>query len=82
MCILDITFNLLKSNIHTKLINSTLFVAAMKSIGELQGEQTAWDTDRLRHVMSLRLPVVKVEDHDGGDNTAGHHEHDAVEIGA
>ena len=30
--------------------------------------------------MSLRFPVVKVEDHDGGDHTAGHHEHDAVEV--
>ena len=32
--------------------------------------------------MSLRFPVVKVEDHDGGDHTAGHHEHDAVKIGS
>ena len=28
------------------------------------------------------VPVVVVEDHDGGDNTAGHHEHDAVEVGS
>ena len=27
------------------------------------------------------LPVVVVEDHDGGDHTACHHEHDAVEVG-
>ena len=26
------------------------------------------------------VPVVVVEDHDGGDHTAGHHEHDAVEV--
>ena len=32
--------------------------------------------------MSVSLSVVIVENHDGGDNTAGHHEHDAVEIGA
>ena len=25
--------------------------------------------------------MVVVEDHDGGDNAGGHHEHDAVEIG-
>ena len=34
----------------------------------------------VRHVVSVGLPVVVVEDHDGGDHTAGHHEHDAVEI--
>ena len=28
------------------------------------------------------LPVVVVEDHDGGHHTAGHHEHDAVEVGS
>ena len=33
-------------------------------------------------MMSMSLSVMIVEDHDGGDNTAGHHEHDAVEIGA
>ena len=33
------------------------------------------------HVVSVRLPVVVVEDHDGGDHTGGHHEHDAVEVG-
>ena len=27
------------------------------------------------------LPVVVVEDHDGSHHTAGHHEHDAVEVG-
>ena len=26
--------------------------------------------------------VVVVEDHDGGDDAAGHHEHDAVEVGS
>ena len=30
--------------------------------------------------MSVGLPVVVVEDHDGCDDTAGHHEHDAVEV--
>ena len=25
--------------------------------------------------------MVVVEDHDGGDDAGGHHEHDAVEIG-
>ena len=31
--------------------------------------------------MCLWLPVVIVEYHDGGDHTACHHEHDAVEVG-
>jgi hypothetical protein len=31
--------------------------------------------------MSVRLPVVIVENHDGGHHTARHHEHDAVEVG-
>ena len=26
--------------------------------------------------------MVVVEDHDGGDHGAGHHEHDAVEVGS
>ena len=26
------------------------------------------------------MPVVVVEDHDGGDHAAGDHEHDAVEV--
>ena len=30
--------------------------------------------------MSFMLPVVVVEDHDGGHHAAGHHEHDAVEV--
>ena len=30
--------------------------------------------------MSIRLSVVVVEDHDGGDHAGGHHEHDAVEV--
>ena len=30
--------------------------------------------------MCVRLPVVIVEDHDGGDHGACHHEHDAVKI--
>ena len=33
-----------------------------------------------RHGVGVRLPVVIVEDHDGGDHGAGHHEHDAVEV--
>ena len=28
------------------------------------------------------FPVMKVEDHDGGDDAAGDHEHDAVEVGS
>ena len=32
--------------------------------------------------MSVCLPVVVVEDHNGGDHAGGHHEHDAVEVGA
>ena len=33
------------------------------------------------HVLvSVCFPVVVVEDHDGGHHTAGHHEHDAVEV--
>ena len=31
--------------------------------------------------MGVGLSVVVVEDHDGGDHGAGHHEHDAVEVG-
>ena len=34
------------------------------------------------HLVSICLSVVVVEDHDGGDHTAGHHEHDAVKIGS
>lgn len=30
--------------------------------------------------MGLRLPVVIVEDEDGGHYAGGHHEHDGVEI--
>ena len=30
--------------------------------------------------MGLRLPVVIVEDEDGGHHAGGHHEHDGVEI--
>ena len=33
------------------------------------------------HVVRLLVPVVIVEDHDGGHHGAGHHEHDAVEVG-
>ena len=32
--------------------------------------------------MGVRLAVVVVEDHDGGDHAARHHEHDAVEVGS
>ena len=32
--------------------------------------------------MCGRFSVMIVEDHDGGDDAAGHHEHDAVEVGA
>ena len=32
--------------------------------------------------MGVLLSVVIVEDEDGGDHARGHHEHDAVEIGA
>ena len=32
--------------------------------------------------MSFILPVVVVEDHDGGDDAASDHEHDAVEVGS
>ena len=35
----------------------------------------------VRHPMGVCQPVVVVEDHDGGDHTGGHHEHDAVEVG-
>ena len=34
------------------------------------------------HLVSICLSVVVVEDHDGGHDTAGHHEHDAVKIGS
>ena len=36
----------------------------------------------VRHVVGVGLPVVVVQDHDGGHHTAGHHEHDAVEVGS
>ena len=32
--------------------------------------------------MSISQSMVIVEHHDGGDNAGGHHEHDAVEVGA
>ena len=32
--------------------------------------------------MGVCLAVVVVEDHDGGDHAARHHEHDAVEVGS
>ena len=32
--------------------------------------------------MGVREPVMVVEHHDGGDHARGHHEHDAVEVGA
>ena len=34
------------------------------------------------HAVSLWFPVMEIKDHDGGDHTAGHHEHDAVEVGS
>ncbi len=33
------------------------------------------------HFMGVCQPVMVVENHDGGDHAAGHHEHDAVEVG-
>ena len=39
-------------------------------------------THPLWHMMSVSFSVMIVENHDGGDNTAGHHEHDTIEIGA
>ena len=39
-------------------------------------------THPVRHLMSISQTMVVVEDHDGGDHTGGHHEHDAVEVGA
>ena len=36
----------------------------------------------LWHLMSVCLAVVIVEDHDGAHHAGGHHEHDAVEVGA
>ena len=41
-----------------------------------------WDIYPAWHLVSIRLSVVVVEDHDGGDHAAGHHEHDAVKIGS
>ena len=35
-----------------------------------------------RHLVGVLLSVVVVEDEDGGDHAGGHHEHDAVEVGA
>ena len=40
-----------------------------------------WPTNPGGHGVSVRLAVVVVEDHDGSDHAARHHEHDAVEIG-
>ena len=34
------------------------------------------------HLVGVCLAVVVVEDHDGGDHAARHHEHDAVEVGS
>ena len=31
--------------------------------------------------MGVGQPVVIIEDHDGADHTAGHHDHDAGEVG-
>ena len=41
-----------------------------------------WPTDPGGHGVGVRLAVVVVEDHDGGDHAARHHEHDAVEVGS
>ena len=41
---------------------------------------TTADTDPFRHLVSVRHPVVIVEDHDGGDAAGGDHEHDCREI--
>ena len=40
------------------------------------------DTYPTWHFMSVSLSVMIIENHDGGDYTAGNHEHDAVEIGS
>ena len=32
--------------------------------------------------MGVSQSMVVVENHDGGDHAGGHHEHDAVEVGA
>lgn len=34
-----------------------------------------------RHLMSVCVPVMIVEDEDGRYHRGGHHEHDAVEVG-
>ena len=34
------------------------------------------------HVVSVGEPVVVVEDHNGAHHTAGHHDHNAREVGA
>ena len=34
------------------------------------------------HLVCVRQSMVVVENHDGGDHARGHHEHDAIEIGA
>ena len=39
-----------------------------------------WPTNPGGHGVGVRLAVVVVEDHDGSDHAARHHEHDAVEI--
>ena len=36
----------------------------------------------VRHVVGVSLPVVVVEDHDGGHHRARYHEHNAVEVGS
>ena len=41
-----------------------------------------WPTDPGGHGVGVCLAVVVVEDHDGGDHAARHHEHDAVEVGS
>ena len=39
-----------------------------------------WPTDPGGHGVGVGLAMVVVEDHDGSDHAARHHEHDAVEI--
>ena len=46
--------------------------------GEILEEQRVHPS---RHAVRLLVPVVIVEDHDGGHHRARHHEHDAVKVG-
>ena len=52
----------------------------MKIILKTKIVGTDTDTYPIWHFMGVGKSMMVVEDHDSGDNTRGHHEHDAVEV--